>query len=327
MDRVRIGIIGTGGIARWHLTNLAKIAEAEVAALCDNSPNQIELTKRQHAYVAEVPTYEDFRVMLQEADLDAVMICTPHDQHFDQLITSFQVGKHVFVEKPFVGSPEEALTSIRARDESGKVGLLAYQRHTQAEYRWIRAKIQAGAIGAVQGVSALLCQEWNRFTKGSWRQDPVQSGGGMLNDSGSHILDVLHWCTGLVPETVSAFGNDRNAPVDINSVASVRFVGGAIGSLTIMGDAQHWHEDFTIWGETGAFFMRNGKLTMIEEDGSRVAAEEIRGGSNPCANFVAAIQGREEVQSPFEAALPVLRLTRAIYESQANGGSAVAVGR
>jgi len=318
-------MIGCGGIARWHMTNLAKIPEAEIVALAEPSEAQIDQCRRQFPHLADVPVFADYREMLAKVELDAVEISTPHDQHFAQLIDSFAAGKHVFVEKPFVGTPEEAAESIAARDRSGKVGLLAYQRHTQAEFRWIRAKIQSGEYGRVQGVSALLGQEWKRFTDGSWRQDPKQSGGGMLNDSGSHILDVLHWCTGLEPETVAAFGNERGAPVDINSAITVRFKGGALGTVTIMGDAPNWHEDLTIWLDKGAFYLRQGKLTIVEEDGSRILAEEIRGGSNPNANFINAILGKEEVQSPFEAALPVLKLTAAVYRSQAQNGAPVAV--
>ena len=70
----------------------------------------------------------------------------------------------------------------------------------------------------------------------------------MLNDSGSLILDVLHWCTGLEPETVAAFGNERGAPVDINSAITVRFKGGALGTVTIMGDAPNWQNGHWLTG-------------------------------------------------------------------------------
>lgn len=325
MGKVRIAMIGCGGIARWHLANLAQVPEAEVCALVDPSDAQLSLCKQQFPNLSAVPTFADYRTMLDSSSVDAVQISTPHDQHFDQLMASFSAGKHVFIEKPFVSTPNQAHQAIDARNASRKVGLLAYQRHTQAEFRWLRSKIQSGQYGQVQGVAVLLGQEWKRFTNGSWRQDPVQSGGGMLNDSGSHVLDVLHWCTGLEPESVVALANDRGAPVDINSAAAVRFKGGAIGTITVMGDAPNWHEDLTIWLDKGAFYLRQGKLTLVEEDGTRVVAEEVRGGSNPDANFVNAILGREEVQSPFEAALPVLKLTAALYKSQASGGVPVNV--
>lgn len=325
MAKVRIGLIGCGGIARWHLQNLAAIPEAEVVALADPSSEQLDRCRAQFPKLESVPTVSDYRELLEMPDVDAVEISTPHDQHFEQLMASFAKGKHVLIEKPFVGSPEQAESAIKARDESGKVGLLAYQRHTQAEFRWLRKRIQAGELGQIQGVAALLGQEWKRFTNGTWRQDPDQSGGGMLNDSGSHILDVLHWCTGLEPEFVAAFGDLRGAPVDINSAATVQFRGGAVGTITIMGDATNWHEDLTIWGERGTVYLRQGRLTVVDEDGNRLAAEELRSGSNPDANFVGAILRGEEVASPFEAALPVLRLTAAIYRSQRAGGARVEV--
>lgn len=307
------------------MAQLAQIAEAQIVALCDPSREQVEHCRRQFPHLSDLPVFEDYRQMLENNEIDAVEISTPHNQHFNQLVHSFASGKHVFVEKPFVSNPTEAAEAIKARDRSGKIGLLAYQRHTQAEFRWIRQRILSGALGEVQGINALLCQEWKRFTEGSWRQDPAQSCGGMLNDSGSHILDVLHWCTGLEPESVSSYGDNRGAPVDINSAITIRFRNGAIGTVTVMGDAQHWLEDLTIWCERGSFLLRNGKLTLVENDGSKIHAEDIRGGSNPDANFIAAIQGKEEVHSPFEAALPVLKLTAAVYESMSDGGRPVAI--
>jgi len=325
MDRVRIGVVGCGGFARWHFGNLAKIPEAEIAAFAEPDPTQIERTVHQYSHLAGVPHHPSMEAMLSAEKLDAVLIVTPHTQHLSQIEAGFAAGVHVAVEKPLCHTVADCNAAIAARDRSGKIGFLSYQRHTQAEYRLIRQKVLGGEIGEVQYASVFLCQEWKKFTVGSWRQDPALSGGGMLLDSGSHMLDALLWCTGLQPETVSAFAECRSTPVEINSATSIRFSNGALGTLTVCGDAQAWREEFTIWGDKGSIFLRDGKITFVDRDGGRMVAEEVRGGSTPDANFVMSILGKEQVQSPFEAGLAVTRLTEAAYRSAAANGAPVSV--
>lgn len=325
MDRVRLGIVGCGGFARYHLGTLAKIAEAEIVALADPDPSQIERCVHQFPQLVDTPVFPSIDTLLDAGGIDAVLIVTPHTQHLDQIKAGFDAGVHVAIEKPLCPTVSECLAAIEARDRSGKIGFLSYQRHTQAEYRLIREKIQNGEIGEVQYASVFLCQEWKRFTIGSWRQDPSLSGGGMLLDSGSHMLDALLWCTGLEPMTASGMVEMRGTPVEINSATTIRFKNGALGTITVCGDAQAWQEELTIWGDRGSIFLRNGKLTFVDQYGGRLVAEEVRGGSTPDANFIFSVLGREQVQSPFEAGLAVTRLTQAVYRSAAQDGRPVEV--
>jgi predicted dehydrogenase len=323
MDRVRLGIVGCGGFARWHMTNLSQITEVDIVAMADPDPSQIERSVRHHAPLADAAKFSDMNSMIEAGGLDAVLLVTPHTQHLSQIQAGFAAGLHVAVEKPLCPTVDECLSAIAARNMSGKIGFLSYQRHTSAEYRLIRDRILAGEIGEIQYASVFLCQEWNRFTVGSWRQDPALSGGGMLLDSGSHMLDALLWCTGLEPETVSGVTDNRGTPVEINSAATIKFKNGAMGTITVCGDAHAWREEFTIWGSKGTILLRDGQISFVSENGSRMRVEEARGGSTPDQNFINAILGREEVYSPFEAGLAVTRLTEAVYRSASQGGAPV----
>lgn len=315
MDRVRLGIVGCGGFGRWHMNNLSKIAEAEVVALADPDPHQLNQSVHQYPNLHQAARFDSMDSMISAGGLDAVLIVTPHTQHLGQIKAGFAAGLHVAIEKPLCPTIDECLQAIAARDKSGKIGFLSYQRHTSAEYRWVRDQVLGGAIGDVQYASVFLCQEWNKFTVGSWRQDPALSGGGMLLDSGSHMLDALLWCTGLEPQEVRGLTDNRGTPVEINSAAVIRFTNGAMGTITVCGDAQAWREEFTIWGTKGSIFLREGKITMVDENGTRLVVEEARGGSTPDQNFINAILGREPVYSPFEAGLAVTRLTEMVYGS------------
>jgi predicted dehydrogenase len=124
---------------------------------------------------------------------------------------------------------------------------------------------------------------------------------------------------------VSAYTDNKGTEVDINSSLSVVFQSGAMGSIAIVGDGMSWHEDITFVCENMAFFIRDGKLTIVDRDRNRLKAESLSGGTTPDQNFIHAILGRVECESPFECGLEVIRLTEAAWKSAEQNGVAVPV--
>jgi predicted dehydrogenase len=326
MQQVRIGLIGCGGFQRYRVGNLLKVREAEIAAMADCDSAQIESMRNMHPVTANVPAFDDYQEMIRAGGLDAVLIATPHTQHVDQILFSLENGLHTLCEKPMVTSTSDARRVIAARDKSGKQAMVSYQRHFQAEFRYIRDKIVSGEAGEVSYIAALQCQGWKKGTAGTWRQLMELSGGGQLNDSGSHLVDIMLWTTGLQAQSVSANIDNRGTPVDIDAALSIKFRSGALGTISIIGDAPKWHEDITIWCERMMFAIRQDQgLTVTHADGSRFKAEHLIGGSTADQNFVDAILGRGKVESPFECGLEVIRLTEAAWESAKRGGNSVEV--
>lgn len=319
---IRVGMIGSGGIARYHIGNLLQIPSVEVVALSDPNPAMRDAAKFAYPAIKDAVEYDDYEKMLDTESLDAVQIHTPHTLHLKQMQDAFGKGLSVLCEKPLATTVADAHAAIAARDAAGKVGLLSYQRHFQPEFRFMREKIMSGEFGPVTFVSALQCQGWKKGTAGTWRQVPELSGGGQLNDSGSHLVDIILWVTGLAAESVSCYNDNRGTPVDIDSALAIKFRNGAMGSLTIVGDAQTWHEDISIWCEKGTFHMRQGQgLSFVDEKGNRFECKQLMGGSNPDRNFIEAIRDGAPVESPFECGLRVIELTEAAWKSAANGGA------
>jgi predicted dehydrogenase len=267
--KVGLGFIGCGGNARHHMAQVLQLDGFEVVALNDPNPEMIETAKRKYTPLTNVRAFPDYLEMLASMPLDAVLISTPHTLHCEQILAALDMDLHVLCEKPLVCSVGDAHAVIDRLRTSGKVGLLSYQRHYQPEFRYIRDKISSGDWGKVTFVSALQCQAWKKGTAGTWRQVPELSGGGQLNDSGSHLLDIILWTTGLSVEKVSAFIDNCGTQVDINSALTLLFRGGAQGNISIVGDAPKWHEDLTIWCEKGCFLLRDGKLTVVDQKGNR----------------------------------------------------------
>jgi predicted dehydrogenase len=326
MDEVRIGLIGCGGFQRYRVTNLLKVREARIVALADTSDEQIALMRNAHPVTADVPAYHDYREMIEKSNLDAVLIATPHTQHVEQILNALEHGLHTLCEKPMVTGTADALRVIAARDKAQKQAMVSYQRHFQPEFRYIRDRILSGEAGEVTYIAALQCQGWKKGTVGTWRQDPALSGGGQLNDSGSHLVDIMLWTTGLKAGSVSANIDFRGTEVDIDSALSIRFQNGALGTISIIGDAPKWHEDITIWCQRMMFAIRQDQgLTVTYADGSRFKAENLAWGGSADQNFIEAILGKGKVESPFECGLEVIRLTEAAWKSAQSGGESVKV--
>ncbi|BBH22014.1 oxidoreductase [Paenibacillus baekrokdamisoli] len=312
MDKIRIGMIGTGGIAGWHAQQLLELPEVEITAVTDTSAvNRASFVEKYG--LSEAKQFTDYKAMLEEADLDAVVICSPHTLHFQQATDVLNKGLHVLIEKPMTCSSAEAELLIRTAEQSGKIMQVSYQRHFQPEFLYIRDAIASGAIGKLTSVTASLYQEWRQGTPGSWRQDPALSGGGFLMDSGSHIIDVLLWTTGLTPVEVKPQLHKHGAPVEIDTFTSIRFAEGAIAGLNLVGYAPCWHETFVFCGEDGGIFYDNGKITLRRLGQESIVPELPEQITNQDKSFIDAILGRHEVLVPGEFALKVVQLSEMIY--------------
>jgi predicted dehydrogenase len=220
----------------------------------------------------------------------------------------------------------DARAVIAARDAAGKQLLVSYQRHYAGSWRYCRQQILSGTLGPLHFIQAYQCQNWwqpNHPSAQAWRKKPELSGGGQLNDSGSHLIDIILWASNLVPEEVFAYISNQGAQVDILSAICVRFRGGAIGNISVVGQSKRgFDEEVNLWGAEGCLqVLGTGRQRLIyhNPDAREIPPEERPDFGDPDTNFINAILGREEVQSPAECGLRVIALTEAIWKSAASG--------
>lgn len=324
MTKVRILMIGVGGMGRAHIEHVLQVIDAEIVGLVDPSKAAIDAAKSRFARLLDVPVYTDYKVALADAGADAAIIVTPHSQHFEQGMACLDAGLHVLMEKPFVAGSANANAIIEHAKAVNRHLVVGYQRHTEGTYMYLRQLIQSGELGVIRFITAYQAQRWLEGTRGSWRQDPELSCGGQLNDSGSHLLDVILWVTGLIPEEVSACIDNRGTRVDIDSALTVRFHGGAICTWNVVGSATiGWWEDVSFHGDRGTALYRNGKLFVAKENQTElteIPPEEMPVGSTPDQDFVDLILGRKvEAAAPAACGYQVARLTEAAWQSSESG--------
>lgn len=322
-DVIRIGMIGCGGNARAHMGRLLNIKGVQIVGLCDPAEGARRAAVETYPALAGVPQFEDYRDLLASAELDAVEISTPHTTHYEQIMAALARGLHVLTEKPMVCDVSHAVDVVAKAKETGLVVGIAYQRHTQAPYRYCKEVIASGEAGKVNFISCLQSQNWYRgqVPRGTWRSKLALSGGGQLNDSGSHLLDIILWMTDLQPAEVFAFIDNMGSEVDILTSMSVRFASGALGNFSVVGHAVGGMlEDITIWCEDGTLAIRGGEVIRWQGNDRTVISGEALGRSwSPDENFIAAIRNEEEIQAPPECGLKVIQLTEAAWRSGRTG--------
>jgi predicted dehydrogenase len=324
---VRIGLVGCGGNMTGHLRRLVGIKDAEVVALADPSPESVARMKERVPEAIDLPTYDSHEQMISKEALDAIVISSPHTLHYDQIVCGLESGLHVLTEKPMVCSVEHAKRVIALSEEADRVLMVSYQRHLAPAFRFIKSQIDSEELGEVQFVNALQDQAWYKNQTETWRQKKSLSGGGQLNDSGSHLLDIVLWMIDKTPVEVSARMDFFDREVDINTSMSVLFENGALANFSIVGNGPGpgmW-EDITIWGSQGAIYSRNGKLTC-KYGGDPVEIEGLPTRfTSPDQNFVDVVLGRDKIQVPAQCGLRVIQLTEAAWESAEDGGRPVKV--
>lgn len=335
MKKLRLALIGLGNNMMGHIRRLEEMPEVEIVAGVDPAEAAHARTRERYPQLTAMPIFADHNEMLRTVQPDAVEISTPHAFHCRQIVDSLQAGAHVLVEKPMVNSVAEAQEVLQARDAAGKIVLVSYQRHYQPAFRLIKHQVESGTLGEIQFIAALQNQQWYaakfRTPELPWRVKPELSGGGQLNDSASHLIDILLYVTSLEPRRVFSFQQSFKLEVDVNSAIAVRLANGADANISIVGNAPGiggavW-EDITFYGSKGALYYRMLgqaqfkpwlELRLIGQS-EPVDLGPWPAGSTPDANFVAACLGREPVLSPAECGLRVIQLTEAAWRSADTG--------
>lgn len=189
MDKVRIGIIGCGGIANnKHMPSLAKLPQVEMVAFCDI----IEERARKAAQDFGVPgalVCTDYKELLSRKDIDVVHVLTPNKQHSFITVDALEAGKHVMCEKPMAINSAEAKKMLDAARRTGKKLTIGYQNRFKPETQYLKKCIENGDLGEIYYAKALAVRRRGVPTWGVFL-DAENQGGGPLIDIGTHSLDL-----------------------------------------------------------------------------------------------------------------------------------------
>lgn len=338
--KLRIAVIGCGGIAQQHLKVFKDFPDVEVVAGVDIVPARLKIMEDTWGVKAN---FKDWKKMLKEVQPDAVTICTPNGVHAAPAIDAANAGCHVITEKPMAMTPAECQKMIEAAKKNKVKLAVGFQQRYHPNSVALKQAADEGVFGNVLFVK---CQALRRRGIPNWGvfgQKKLQGGGPMI-DIGVHVIEMAHYVMGS-PRPVSAAGNTwtylGNKPSKVNSqwpgwdyktytvedlaIGQIRFENGAIMQIEAS-FAAHIEEDvwnFTLMGDKGGcrwdtasiftdqlghmYNMTPGWLSKKADFGSLFHLK--------LRNFVDGVLHNKPLGAPGEAGLAVQKILDGVYRA------------
>ena len=190
--KVRIGIIGCGGIANGkHMPALKKIEEAEMVAFCDIIEERAVKAAKEFG-VEGAKVYTDYRKLLEDESIESVHVCTPNRSHSFITIDALEAGKHVMCEKPMAKTYAEAKKMYETAQRTGKKLTIGYQQRWRPDSLYLKEACDNGDLGDIYYGRAIALRRRAVPTWGVFLNE-YEQGGGPLIDIGTHALDLTLW--------------------------------------------------------------------------------------------------------------------------------------
>ena len=258
MIPLTIGIIGAGRIGKFHADNLLKhVKGAKLKTVTDSYLDD------EWASTRNIPVFDkDHRIMLDDTEIDAVLICSPSPQHAQQIIECAQVGKHIFCEKPIALDPEVIRNSLSEVEKAEVILQVGFNRRFDPSFVSVREKVSSGALGDPLVI---------RITSRDPAPPPaeyISSSGGMFLDMTIHDFDMARFLSGSEVTEVHAYGAvlvdpDIGKAGDIDTaVISLKFANGALGIIENSRKAVYGYDQrVEVFGSKGTVLADNNRPT------------------------------------------------------------------
>jgi predicted dehydrogenase len=350
MKKVRVGFIGAGWWATAnHIPILAARDDVELAAVCRLGAT--ELRQVQHAFNFPFATEDAAELVAQP--LDAVVVTSPHTLHYEHARLAIDRGLHVMIDKPMCTRAAHARELVGMAEARGVHVVVPYGWHYKSFVQTAKCLLDERAVGRIEFVMCHMASPIRELLAGrpfevrgnsgqaggnlfnpdpaTWA-DPKVAGGGYGHAQLSHSTGMLCWLTGLRAEAVFARMTAPGAQVDLYDAISVRFAGGAVGTVSGAGTVpvsgmSSYQVDIRIFGSEGLLMidLERARLELRRHDGMHRHVDVDSGAgaydcSGPPHNFIDLIRGTTTNNyAPGEAAMRTVELLDAAYRSAASG--------
>ena len=226
MSTLRLGIIGCGWFAPFHIKALRQLTDrVRVVWTADPAP------ARAAAVAASIGArpLADYREGLGE--VDAVDILVPHHLHHPVAIDCLNAGRHVLLEKPIATTLREADEIIAAAERSRRTFMVAYPHRYRPSMRLLKAAIDSGRYGKLFMLDAMMDESLRDYSSLSWIAKKATLGGGVFFSSSPHMLDPMLWIGGEVSR-IAMVGAHAGVPMEgeDTAISIIKFTSGAIGT-------------------------------------------------------------------------------------------------
>ena len=236
--RVGLGIIGLGYIGAIHLKHSQKLINARLVAVADVSKKALKAARDAGAE----KVFTDYKDLLRDPEVDAVIIALPTHLHLQCSQEAAEAGKHVFVEKPIarnVGEAKEILSSVQKHSVKLMVG---YPLRFNDAFADVRKKMETRELGDVELAYATYVSTGPFFHRSEgyapvpvpdWWFNKELTGGGVLIDLGSHMINLLRWYFGEIRDIRSCLGHRLNMDFEDSATCIMRFESGTLAMMSV----------------------------------------------------------------------------------------------
>ena len=350
MPKVKIGIVGNGGICGAHCNGYDReTSRAEIYAVCDINIGRAKALAARYN-IPEDRVFDNVHDMVKLPELDAVNVCTWNNSHAECTIAALNAGKHVLCEKPMAFNAKQAEEMKAAADKAGKLLMIGFVRRYGNDCRVMEDFVKSGYFGDIYYAKATYLRRHG--SPGGWFSDISRSGGGPLIDLGVHVIDLARFLMGN-PKPVSAYGvtfdrlkdrpgvrnyggyisqdksNEDSFNVEDFASAIIRFDNGAAISLeaSFSVNIKSDRGDVEFYGTKGGaklspelelYSQENGYLTNTQL--CYPTALDFNGlFEGEISHFLDCIIDGVPCKSPAEDGVTIMKILDAIYESARTG--------
>jgi predicted dehydrogenase len=261
MEKVRIGVIGLGGMGQGHIIKIKDIPEAELSAVSDIDPKLTEKISEEN----KVPAFTDYEKLLESNLVDAVLIATPHYFHPEIGIAAMERGLHCLSEKPIAVSVDAADKFVEAARKNNRVFAVMYQYRTLPEVRLARKIIQSGRLGQIRRTCMIEPNYRTQayYDSAGWRATWKGEGGGVLINQAPHGIDLFLLLGGL-PSRITAKIRTQLHRIEVEDEASalIEYPNGAWGYYYTSTNEVPVGVFMEISGDKGKLVYQNGSLEL-----------------------------------------------------------------
>jgi predicted dehydrogenase len=248
---INAAIVGMGWWGRTIVESVQR--DSDVIRFVAGATRTVSPEVTAFAEAQKLRLATDFRALLADKTVDAIVLATPHSQHTEQVIAAAQAGKHVFCEKPFALTKADADAAVAATTKAGVTLGLGYNRRFHPEMTALREKIRAGELGTILHFEATMTFPNALFLKPeAWRADREETPCGGLTPMGVHAIDGMIDLGGAIAQ-VYCQSFRRVVQVDSDDTTSMLFrmtngASGYLGTITATGPGF----SFQVFGSKGS---------------------------------------------------------------------------
>ena len=295
VQKVRTALAGYGKVAHTHAQALRALPASDFVAVWGRNRARAEAFAAQYG----IRAYTDLRAMVDDAGVEALIVCTPHPAHAGPVLTATEMGIHALVEKPLAASLQDCDAMIGAARAAGvKLGVISQRRLYEPVQR-VKAALDAGKIGKpVLGTAVMLgWRDEAYYRSDPWRGRWDTEGGGVLVNQAPHQLDLLQWFLGPV-DALFGYWDNLNHPyieVEDTAVATLRFKNGALGSIVVSNSQKPG-----LYGKVHVHGS-NGASVGVQTDGGAMFIAGMSPILEPPLNDVWTVPGEEHLLEQWQA--------------------------